>query len=65
VPNDAHFGEIRGTITAVGRKTAPITAHESMKGDDTHVVYCVATKGTIYVNVIKQDNLKLTWLERT
>jgi len=36
-----------------------------MKGDDAHVAYCVATKGTIYVNVIKKDNLTLTSFERT
>lgn len=54
VPMDAHLGEIKGTVTAVGQKTVPKSGDES---GGTSVGYAVATKGNIYANVIRQGAL--------
>jgi hypothetical protein len=49
VPKDARLGEITGTITAVGKKTVPSAG----AGEGASVGYAVATKGSIYANVVK------------
>lgn len=55
VPKYSQLGELTGTITAVGKKTAP-----SSGGDGgANVGYAVATKGSIYANVIKAGALAL------
>lgn len=50
VPKDAGLGEISGTVTAEGKKTVPSS---DGAGGGMIVGYAVATKGTIYANVIK------------
>lgn len=49
VPKDAGLGEIRGNVIAEGKKTVP----SSGGGGGANVGYAVATKGTIYANLIK------------
>lgn len=49
VPKDAGLGELKGTVTAEGKKTVPASGG----GGGANVGYAVATKGNIYTNVIK------------
>ncbi len=50
VPNDVTLGEMKGTVTAVGKKTVPSSGGD---GGGASVGYAVATKGNIYANVVK------------
>jgi hypothetical protein len=50
VPPDAPLGEVRATITAIGKKTAP-AAGETTEG--AGVGYAVATKSNVLANVVK------------
>ncbi len=53
VPKDAGLGELKGTVTAEGKKTVP----SSGGGGGANVGYAVATKGNIYTNVVKPGAL--------
>lgn len=50
VPKDAGLGELKGTVTAEGKKTVPSSGGD---GGGANVGYAVATKGNIYANVVK------------
>jgi len=50
VPKEAGLGEIRGTVTAEGKKTVPSGGGA---GGGANVGYAVATKGNVYANVVK------------
>ncbi|VVB84817.1 Uncharacterised protein [uncultured archaeon] len=50
IPKDASLGELKGTVTAIGKKSVP-TAGGASGG--ANVGYAVATKGNIYANVVK------------
>jgi len=50
VPKDAGLGEIRGNVIAEGKKTVPSSEGG---GGGANVGYAIATKGTIYANLIK------------
>ncbi len=54
VPKDANLGEMKGTVTAVGKKSVPATGGAS---GGANVGYAVATKGNIYANVVKPGAL--------
>jgi hypothetical protein len=53
VPENATLGEFKGTVTAVGKKTVPT----GESGGGASVGYAIATKGNIYVSVIKPGAL--------
>ncbi len=53
VPKDAGLGELKGTVTAEGKKTVP----SSGGGGGANVGYAVATKGNIYASVVKPGAL--------
>jgi hypothetical protein len=54
VPKDAGLGELKGSVTAEGKKTVPAAGGD---GGGANVGYAVATKGNIYANVIKPGAL--------